>query len=131
MQPTNRAPAPVDFTPAECIQTEGNDVKQLVLVCLLAQCGSVFAVDDAYCDGFVKGFSQRYCVLLQKASADALPPSCPDPVLGADSAQDGYNRGFLVGLNAARVCEDDDPSAQDEQARVSGPGATESAEVKR
>ena len=106
-------------------------MKQLVLVCLLAQYGSAFAVDDAYCDGFAKGFSQRYCVILQKASADALPPSCPDPLLGADSAQDGYNRGFLVGLNAARVCEDDDPSAQDEQARVSGQSTYDSAELKR
>ena len=86
------------------------------------QCSSVFSMDDAYCDGFAKGFSQRYCLLIGKTDADALPPVCPDPLLGAESAQDGYNRGFLMGLNAARVCQEEDESEQGLRARVPDPG---------
>jgi hypothetical protein len=85
-------------------------MRRLILIILFATYGSVFAMDDAYCDGFVKGFSQRYCLLIGKTETDALPPVCPEPLLGADSAQDGYNRGFLTGLNAARLCEGDDES---------------------
>jgi len=51
---------------------------------------------------------------------DALPPVCPDPVLGADSTQDGYNRGFLVGLNAAQLCEEGDEGESDERPRPPG-----------
>ena len=100
-------------------------MRPLILAILLSQCSNAFAVDDVYCDGFVKGFSQRYCLLIGKTDTDALPPVCPDPVLGADSAQDGYNRGFLTGLNAARVCQGDDDSEatarrRDPQLGISG-----------
>jgi len=85
-------------------------MRLLALVFLLFQSSTNFAMDDAYCDGFTKGFSQRYCLLIGKTDSDALPPVCPEPLLGADTAQDGYNRGFLTGLNAARLCEGDDDS---------------------
>ena len=93
-------------------------VKLLLLICLLTQSGIALALDDAFCDGFFKGFSQRYCLLLGKTVTDALPPVCPDPTLGAESEQDGYNRGFLVGLNAAHVCEEDVESEPGERLRV-------------
>lgn len=98
-------------------------MQRLLFIFLLMQVSSVFSMDDAYCDGFSKGFSQRYCLLIGKTDADALPPVCPDPLLGADTAQDGYNRGFLMGLNAARMCQEDDESEQGLRAHVPEPGA--------
>ena len=95
-------------------------LKLLVLACLLTPSGFAYGVDDDYCDGFRKGFTQRYCLLLGKTVMDALPPVCPDPVLGADSTQDGYNRGFLVGLNAAQLCEEGVEGESDERPRPPG-----------
>lgn len=106
-------------------------MKQILFVLLLMQCSSVFSVDDAYCDGFAKGFSQRYCLLIGKTDADALPPLCPDPLLGAESAQDGYNRGFLMGLNAARVCEEDEESEVGPRERIATPAMTGNPELVR
>jgi len=106
-------------------------VKLLFLICLLVQGGSASALDDAYCDGFVKGFSQRYCLLLGKTALDALPPVCPDPVLGAESAQDGYNRGFLVGLNAAHLCEEFDESEPGERQRAPNLGFSANTDLQR
>lgn len=98
-------------------------MRRLLFAFLLMQCSSVFSMDDAYCDGFTKGFSQRYCLLIGKTDADALPPVCPEPLLGAESAQDGYNRGFLMGLNAARMCQEEDESEQGFGARIPEPVA--------
>jgi len=86
------------------------------VLCLLLVAGDVLAVTDTYCEGFDKGFAQRYCLLTNNAAVDALPPVCPEPLFGAESAQDGYNRGFLVGLNAAHLCVLEENDAE--------PGAT-------
>jgi len=96
--------------------------KWLILVCLMNIETSVFAVDDAYCDGFLRGFSQRYCLITGKTTTDALPPSCPDPVMGADSAQDGYNRGFLVGLDALLLCREGNDGEPEERPKAPNSG---------
>ena len=105
--------------------------KLLVLALLLHTVTAVFALDDAYCDGFAKGFSQRYCLLLGRAATDALPPVCPDPLLGGESEQDGYNRGFLVGLNAEHVCEESDESESGARPRAADPLLPENADLQR
>lgn len=105
--------------------------KWLILVCLMNFETGVFAVDDAYCDGFLKGFSQRYCLITGKTTADALPPSCPDPVMGADSAQDGYNRGFLVGLDAALFCVEGKDSQPEEQPQVPSLGFSRNGDLQQ
>ena len=96
--------------------------KSLILIGLMNFAGSVFAIDDAYCNGFFIGFSQRYCLVIGKTAPDALPPVCPDPVMGADSGQDGYNRGFTVGLDAMLVCKESNDSDLDEQQKVPNSG---------
>ena len=96
--------------------------KWLVLIGLMNFAGSVFGIDDGYCNGFFKGFSQRYCLVIGKTAPDALPPVCPDPVMGADSVQDGYNRGFTVGLDAMLVCKESNDSDLDEQQKVPNSG---------
>ena len=79
-------------------------MKLLFLLWPLLWASNAVALEDAYCEGFDKGFAQRYCLVTGHAAAEALRPACPDPIWGADAAQDGYNRGFLVGLNAAHRC---------------------------
>jgi len=106
-------------------------VKLLLLSCFMAQGSVALALDDAYCDGFLKGFSQRYCLLLGKTALDALPPVCPEPALGADSAQDGYNRGFLVGLDAAHLCDENVEGEPGERLRAPDIGFSAITDLQR
>jgi hypothetical protein len=105
--------------------------KWLILICLINFAGSVYGIDDAYCNGFFKGFSQRYCLVMGKTAADALPPVCPDPVMGADSGQDGYNRGFTVGLDAMLFCQEGNDSDPNEQLKVPNSGFSADVDLQR
>jgi len=60
---------------------------------------SSLAFADAFCDGWEDGYKAGYCYR-QYACLEPLVPLCPLPRLGEDTYQDGYNRGFLAGLNA-------------------------------
>ena len=51
-----------------------------------------------FCEGFRVGYKQGYCYG-EYACLAPLVPLCPLPELGERSFQDGYNRGFLAGLN--------------------------------
>jgi hypothetical protein len=59
------------------------------------------AFADAFCDGWKDGYKAGYCYR-QYACLEPLVPLCPLPRLGEDTYKDGYNRGFLAGLNARR-----------------------------
>lgn len=62
---------------------------------------SALAQDGGFCEGWEAGYVAGYCY--QKYSClEPLVPLCPLPRLGEDNYQGGYNRGFLVGLNARR-----------------------------
>jgi len=56
---------------------------------------------DAFCDGWEDGYKAGYCYR-QFGCLEPLVPLCPLPRLGEDSYKDGYNRGFLAGLNVRR-----------------------------
>jgi hypothetical protein len=50
-----------------------------------------------FCAGWADGYGEGYCYE-QYACLRPLTPLCPLPRLGESSYQDGYNRGFMVGL---------------------------------
>lgn len=68
-----------------------------VVCCIL--CLASIASASAFCDGWEDGYKARYCYR-QYACLPPLVPLCPLPRLGEETYQDGYNRGFLAGLNA-------------------------------
>lgn len=55
-----------------------------------------------YCDGWNTGYEVGACYQRSVGCVPPVPPLCPLPEMGADSYQDGYNRGFLAGLARGR-----------------------------
>lgn len=55
------------------------------------------AIASDYCDGFEAGYAEGYCYQ-ETFCLKPLPPLCPLPRLGESTFQDGYNRGFLLGV---------------------------------
>jgi hypothetical protein len=53
----------------------------------------------AFCEGWDVGYRQGFCYR-QSLCYPPVVPVCPVPHYGEVSYQDGYNRGFLAGLNA-------------------------------
>lgn len=51
-----------------------------------------------FCEGYRIGYKQGYCYG-EQFCLSPLTPLCPLPDLGERGFQDGYNRGFLDGLN--------------------------------
>ena len=72
-------------------------MKQLIAILLIA--GSLSAFGGAFCEGWSAGYKAGYCYR-ENFCLPPLVPLCPLPRLGEDGYQDGYNRGFLRGLNA-------------------------------
>lgn len=59
---------------------------------------SPVAGTSGFCEGYKAGYKAGYCYR-EFACIPPLPPLCPLPELGETTYQDGYNRGFLNGLN--------------------------------
>ncbi len=55
------------------------------------------AFANSYCDGFQAGYKAGYCYR-KYSCIPPLPPLCPLPRLGESTFQDGYNRGFTLGV---------------------------------
>ena len=65
----------------------------------VALIASPIASANGFCEGFEEGYKAGYCY--QKSFCIApITPICPLPRINEVSFQDGYNRGFLTGLNA-------------------------------
>jgi len=74
--------------------------KALLLLLLPLMLISSTNYQSAFCDGFEDGFKQGYCYKSNQFSCiPPITPLCPLPRIGEDSYNDGYNRGFLIGLN--------------------------------
>jgi hypothetical protein len=74
-------------------------MKKLLALLILVFTLSVFAFNDAFCEGWATGYKAGWCYR-QNFCLAPLVPLCPLPNLGEDNYMGGYNRGFLVGLNA-------------------------------
>lgn len=68
-------------------------------VALLGASSAPASADTPFCDGWAAGYVAGYCYQ-QYSCLEPLVPLCPLPRLGEDGYKDGYNRGFLAGLNA-------------------------------
>ena len=64
------------------------------LVLLIAS--SAFA--SSFCSGFEDGYEEGYCYG-KSFCLSPITPICPIPSIGDNSYSDGYNEGFLEGLN--------------------------------
>ncbi len=71
----------------------------LVLAVPIVLLAPAVAQASAFCDGWEAGYKAGYCYR-QFACLSPLVPLCPLPRLGESTYMDGYNRGFLAGLNA-------------------------------
>jgi len=69
----------------------------LVVVTSLLYAPQAFA--SSFCEGWNGGYKAGYCYR-QYGCLAPLVPLCPLPRLGENTYQEGYNRGFLAGLNA-------------------------------
>jgi hypothetical protein len=63
---------------------------------------AALAFGSAFCDGWEDGYVAGYCYRQIYGCIQPIVPICPIPRIGEDSYQDGYNGGFLAGLNAQR-----------------------------
>jgi hypothetical protein len=72
----------------------------VILVIILLSLSSLAFASD-FCEGYQDGYAVGYCYH-QFACIKPISPICPIPNIGENTYQDGYNRGFLAGLNARR-----------------------------
>jgi hypothetical protein len=73
-------------------------MKKIFLFILVAIIPLSILAHSAFCDGFKVGYKNGYCYGDNFCIAP-IPPICPIPHIGENSYADGYNRGFLEGLN--------------------------------
>lgn len=53
-----------------------------------------------FCEGWDDGYVEGYCYAETFDDCiTPIPPICPIPDVGEDTYNDGYNRGFLEGIN--------------------------------
>ncbi len=71
----------------------------IVTIIFLILLSTSIAFANAFCDGWENGYKAGYCYR-KFACIEPIVPICPIPRIGENSYQDGYNRGFLSGLNA-------------------------------
>lgn len=66
-------------------------------------CGPVetSSAQTGFCAGYQDGYVEGYCYE-QFGCLRPLAPLCPLARLGETTYQDGYNRGFIAGMNARR-----------------------------
>ena len=70
----------------------------LKFVVIAALLSSLVSGGSPYCEGFEEGYKGGYCYRKYSCIAP-ITPICPIARIGEDTYQDGYNRGFLAGLN--------------------------------
>lgn len=77
---------------------------KLLLVIILVFFTSLSYSQTQYSEGFEYGYSQGYCYGQAPCNAPN-PPLTPNPQLGEswDNYQQGYNRGFQMGIDAKRA----------------------------
>ena len=73
-------------------------MKKLIIFLLIISIPPDVLAYGAFCDGFKAGYKAGYCYGKPYCIA-RTPPICPVPYIGENSYNDGYNRGFLEGLN--------------------------------
>lgn len=71
----------------------------LAAICSIVIFTSTPVLASPFCDGWTDGYKAGYCYR-QSGCIEPLVPLCPLPHLGENTYQDGYNRGFLAGLNS-------------------------------
>lgn len=76
-------------------------MKKIVFVAFLIISNFVFGQTN-YNNGFKDGYKKGYCQDKGISCIEPIPPIAPIPAIGEnlDSYQDGYNRGFKMGLQA-------------------------------
>lgn len=72
-----------------------------IFIALFVLFTAVTLLASAFSDGFRDGYKAGYCYGEVFCIAP-LPPIPPFPRIGENTYQDGYNRGFLAGLNDKR-----------------------------
>lgn len=68
------------------------------IVFLLLIAPAIISWSSAFCNGWEEGYVDGYCYNIPHC-IEPIPPLCPMPRLGESSYMDGYNRGFLKGIN--------------------------------
>ena len=75
----------------------GDPMKKLILaVALLATIALSYG--SALCEGYDAGYKAGYCYG-KNFCMEPMSPMCPMARMGEDTYKDGYNRGFLAGVN--------------------------------
>ncbi len=90
-------------------------MKKLVLILLLALPFFVFSQTE-FDNGYNKGYEKGYC-LEEMGCLGTSIPFAPNPEIGFDSYQDGYNRGLIDGKAAKEGSSSSNSSSRRRQAR--------------
>lgn len=74
-------------------------MKKLSLFVLITILFSAVSFKSSYCEGFEAGFKKGYCYNKGFGCITPIVPICPLPRIGETSWNDGYNRGFMLGIS--------------------------------
>ena len=55
-------------------------------------------ISTPFCEGWEDGYKEGYCYRIENC-LEPLVPQCPLPEIDENGYNDGYNRGFINGLN--------------------------------
>ena len=78
--------------------------KTTVLFILLIFLANFLFAQTKFVNGFNNGYKKRFCHDKGVSCIEPIPPIAPNPKIGESSNNynDGYNRGFQLGLNAGK-----------------------------
>lgn len=80
---------------------KNHPMKKVIALILVAFVTGAIAYGSDFCRGFKQGYKEGYCY--QRVHClEPLPPLCPLPGFGEKTWMDGYNRGFIIGMNKRR-----------------------------
>ena len=79
-------------------------MKKLFLIISLLFLTMIVKAQNQYINGFTSGYRKGYCYGIGVGCIATNPPILPVPSIGEnpESYQDGYNKGFLAGLQAQK-----------------------------
>jgi hypothetical protein len=80
---------------------EYNMGKMFIRCLLLSLIINPAFASNQFCDGFEKGYAEGYCYR-KPFCIQPISPICPIQRLGENTYKDGYQRGFLQGVNRLR-----------------------------